>query len=264
MKAKLGPVNLETLWAMGNLANSYRAAGRFDDALRLNEQTYRLMKAKLGPDQRDTLASMDNLAASFRDVGRFDEAFQLDEEALKRMKSKLGPDHSCTLNTMDSLAETCLPVNRPAEAELLTRECLAIRQKTSPDEWTMFNTQSLLGGALLAQKKYAEAEPLLVSGYKGMRDRTAKMPADEKTRLKDAIQRLVQLYEATNRPEKAVEWKAKMGETRQSGNQSESRSAQERHIPDQEVGVSKRGEADVARDEQRRQMKPPFIHGWHR
>ena len=57
------------------------------------------------------------------------------------------------------------------EAESLLRKCLVIREKTQPDLWTTFNTQSLLGGALLGQKKYAEAEPLLLAGYAGMKRR---------------------------------------------------------------------------------------------
>ena len=40
-----------------------------------------------------------------------------------------------------------------------------------PDTWTTFNTKSMLGGALLGQKKYAEAEPLLLKGYAGMKRR---------------------------------------------------------------------------------------------
>jgi eukaryotic-like serine/threonine-protein kinase len=43
----------------------------------------------------------------------------------------------------------------------------AMREKTEPEAWATFRTQSLLGGALLGQKKYAAAEPLLVQGYRG-------------------------------------------------------------------------------------------------
>ena len=52
-----------------------------------------------------------------------------------------------------------------AAAEPLLRESLAISAKQAPDAWFTFNTQALLGGALLGQKKYAEAEPLLLRGY---------------------------------------------------------------------------------------------------
>ena len=40
-----------------------------------------------------------------------------------------------------------------------------------------FHTRSLLGGALLGQKKYADAEPLLTTGYEGMKQREQTMPA---------------------------------------------------------------------------------------
>ena len=46
-----------------------------------------------------------------------------------------------------------------------------------PDDWLTFNARSLLGGSLLGQKKYAEAEPLLLSGYEGMKQREDKIPA---------------------------------------------------------------------------------------
>jgi len=53
-----------------------------------------------------------------------------------------------------------------------------------------------LGGALAGQKKFQEAEPLLVEGYSGMKEREAKMPPAAKTRLSEAIRRLVDLYTA--------------------------------------------------------------------
>jgi hypothetical protein len=43
---------------MHDLAASYIAAGRTQEALKLNEETLQLRKAKLGPDHPDTLSSM--------------------------------------------------------------------------------------------------------------------------------------------------------------------------------------------------------------
>ena len=51
-----------------------------------------------------------------------------------------------------------------------------IREKSQPDLWSTFNKQSLLSGALLGQKKYAEAEPLLLSGDEGMKQRAKTIP----------------------------------------------------------------------------------------
>jgi len=49
----------------------------------------------------------------------------------------------------------------------------------------------------------AEAEPLLLAGYEGMKQRENKIPTIGKPRLKETLQRRVQLYEATP-PEEAA------------------------------------------------------------
>lgn len=101
------------------------------------------------------------------------------------------------------------------EAEPFARECLEIREKKSPDDWLTFNSQSMVGGSLLGQKKYAEAGPFLHSGYEGMKQRENKIPPVGKVRLHESVQRLVQLYEATDRSLKAAEWKIKLAEFNQ-------------------------------------------------
>jgi hypothetical protein len=70
---------------------------------------------------------------------------------------------------------------------------------------------SKLGGALLGQGRYAEAEPLITQGYEGMRARAAKIPPLGKPRLSEAAQRVMQLYQAWGQPEKAAAWKARLG-----------------------------------------------------
>jgi hypothetical protein len=64
----------------------------------------------------------------------------------------------------------------------------------------------MLGGALLGQKKYQDAEPLLLAGYKGMKQRQDKIPPEAKMRLTEAVERLVQLYEKTDRKDEAAKW----------------------------------------------------------
>jgi hypothetical protein len=54
---------------------------------------------------------------------------------------------------------------------------LIIREKKIPDDFFTFNARSMLGGSLLGQKKYAEAEPLLLSAYEGLRQREDRIPA---------------------------------------------------------------------------------------
>jgi hypothetical protein len=64
----------------------------------------------------------------------------------------------------------------------------------------------------MASKHYAEAEPLLIPGYNGLRERQAKIPAANKPRLEKAAERLIRFYEETAQPDKVAEWKQKLGE----------------------------------------------------
>jgi tetratricopeptide (TPR) repeat protein len=110
------------------------------------------------------------------------------------------------------LVRLLLMQERFVEAERVARECLTMNEGMRPDDWATFHSRSLLGGSLLGQEKYAEAEPLLVSGYEGMQQREDKISEVSKPRLKEALQRLVQLYQRTGRPEKASELKATLSE----------------------------------------------------
>jgi hypothetical protein len=70
---------------------------------------------------------------------------------------------------------------------------------------------SLLGRALLGQGRYTEAEPLIVPGYEGMKEREAKIAVPERPSLREAAERVVHLYEAWGQTEQAAAWKAKLG-----------------------------------------------------
>jgi hypothetical protein len=69
---------------------------------------------------------------------------------------------------------------------------------------------SQLGGTLAAQAKYAEAEPLLVKGYEGLKARASKIPAPAKGYLVRSGERLVALYEAWDKKNKAQEWRNRL------------------------------------------------------
>jgi eukaryotic-like serine/threonine-protein kinase len=68
----------------------------------------------------------------------------------------------------------------------------------------------MLGGALLGQKKNAAAEPLLVAGYEGMKRRETTIPPQARDRLTEALVRLIQLYDATARPDEAARWRKEL------------------------------------------------------
>jgi len=135
------------------------------------------------------------------------------EALLHEQLLSLPSEHPAMADVIAQLTTTLLREKKFAEAEPLARECLTIREKKLPNDWRTFNARSLLGGSLLGQEKYAEAEPLLLSGYEGMKQRESQNTASIKLRLEEALQRLVQLYEATGQSGRAAEWKRKLAES---------------------------------------------------
>jgi hypothetical protein len=94
------------------------------------------------------------------------------------------------------------------DAEGVLREGLTLADTNWPADWHTFQLKSLLGASLLGQKRYAEAEPLLLAGYEGKKQRHAEIPAQAKKVVTEALDQLVQLYDAWGKPEKAAKWRA--------------------------------------------------------
>jgi len=89
----------------------------------------------------------------------------------------------------------------------LLREVIEITSGQGYPLWDRFDVQSLLGAALLGQGKYAEAEPLLIAGYEGLKKLSPAIAVE--ANLPEAGQRLVRLYTAWGKPDQAGEWRRK-------------------------------------------------------
>ncbi len=210
MEAKLGPDHPITLRHRNNLACSYVFAGRPSEAVPLFETNHKLMVAKLGPDHPHTINSCDHLIFVYESAKKWEKAEPFLRKILDHYRRK-GPAESPEIaSALASLGKNLLFQGKPAEAEPFLRESLAIREKKLADDPLRYNAMSLLGGALSGQKKYAEAEPLLIQGYEGMKAREAKIPPQGKNNIPNAAERIVSLYEAWDKPEKAAEWKEKL------------------------------------------------------
>jgi eukaryotic-like serine/threonine-protein kinase len=55
---------------------------------------------------------------------------------------------------------------------------------------------------------YKGAEPLLLGGYEGMKKRANAVSPDGRPRLPQAVDRIVELYTATSRPDELKKWQA--------------------------------------------------------
>jgi serine/threonine protein kinase/tetratricopeptide (TPR) repeat protein len=209
-KVRSGPDHPETLTCMNNLAVSYRVAGKFDQALHLFEEALRQLKLKEGPDHAHTLGCMQNLASLYTAMHRYPEAIGLLQELIAVQRRQLPAEHPSLATTLTLLGMNLVRAGQAREAEPVLRECLAFYTKHVPGTWPTFYAQALLGASLLAQQQYADAEPLLLSGYEGMKQREQSIPPDRRLYLREAATWLVQLYEATGQEDKAAAWQKKL------------------------------------------------------
>jgi len=205
-EAKLGDDHPETLRSRNNLALAYQAAGKLELAIPLFATVVPQAIGKLGAAHPNTIRVTQNWIDALEANRQFARAADARQKLLVVERKLLPAEDPRLAGALVQLGQTLLKADRPAEAELVLRESLAIREKKDPDGWSTFNTRSKLGAALLGQKKYTEAEPLLLQGYHGMKQRSAKIPPQGKARLVEALEYLVQMYEAIGKKDEAAKW----------------------------------------------------------
>jgi hypothetical protein len=151
-----------------------------------------------------------DLANLLNHSGRDAEAEPLSRAAPEMFRQRFGPADPRAAGILAPLGLSLIQQSRWSAAEAILRECLAIREEVQPDEWTTFNTRSLLGGSLLGQKEYAEGEPLIVSDYEGLKAREARIPPPGMPRLAEGADRVIRLYEGWGKEDKAAEWRTRL------------------------------------------------------
>jgi tetratricopeptide (TPR) repeat protein len=239
-KAKLGlynPTTIQTAETLGRIY--YYDMGQFEKAIPLYEDVLKYRKAKYGPANPQTLGAMGMLGGAYKDAGRLKEAMAVLEEGaakaawlmrdlldvyalagehrkvidmslkqLAEVRKSKPKDTSTQADLLGRLGRAYLAQKKWSDAELYLREWAAFWAKVPADNWTTFDAQSMLGASLLGQKKYADAEPLLLKGYEGLKEREKSLGPRDAPRLPEAIDRLIELYTATNKPDEAKKWRA--------------------------------------------------------
>ena len=175
--ATLGPDHHGTLVGRGNLAEFYRKVGRLKESIEINEDALKRILATLGPDHPDTLTNRNNLAAAYQDAGRKDEAIALLREVVPSAAKIFGPGHPNTIRCTNRLGGLYEQAGRWADGEALYQSSLPSFEAKAPDHWGTFQARSLRGACLAGLKKYDQAEPLIVSGYEGLKARESRHPA---------------------------------------------------------------------------------------
>jgi tetratricopeptide (TPR) repeat protein len=118
-----------------------------------------------------------------------------------------GENHPMVGIVLNNLANLVQRKGDYDAAESLYREAIAVKRHTFPENhWDIATVKSLLGGCLIAARRYRDAEPLLLESYPPI---AAQFGAAHNRSLV-ALRRIGDLYEAWGKPDQASEWRAKL------------------------------------------------------
>jgi eukaryotic-like serine/threonine-protein kinase len=211
---KYGPEHPHTLSTRNKLAEVYAAAGKLEQTLPLFQQA--AASTEKGRFQHPEAGRIvGNLSDCHERLKQYEQAEVWRRKWLAVVKEKAGAESVAYTAELASLGWNLEQQQKWGEAEIVLRACLPIQLRREADAWTTFHTESLLGGALLAQQKYADAEPLLRQGYQGMKERQSRIPRESQARLTEALERLVRLYDQWGKPDEAAKWRKELEKTKE-------------------------------------------------
>ncbi|HEY0428432.1 MAG TPA: serine/threonine-protein kinase [Pyrinomonadaceae bacterium] len=167
--------------------------GNFNEADAYLKEAETLFRRFLSPTNLWLGDNLRNQAISLYGQARFSEAIGKADETLKIYEESFGThyDHYPTALIIKGLSLT--KTGQTVEGEKLLREAVKIRTESLPKGhfWTAL-ANSALGECLTIQKRYAEAEPLLLESYQDLKN----SQGEQSPRTQLALGRLNELEKA--------------------------------------------------------------------
>ncbi len=205
----LGDSHPSTINARNSLADLQSIRGDYAQAQENYQKAIDGAQHGPGGEHPIALQTLAGLAGLYELEGNLPQAAALYGKVLVTRRRVLGAEHPDTLEDAVDLARTYLKQQKYAEAESLLCQTLPVYEKTAPDAWQRFEGEAILGACLAGQKKYAEAEPILLSAYAGLAKQKNTIPTSDLHNIADAGPRIVNLYRDWGKPDKAAEWQSK-------------------------------------------------------
>lgn len=207
-RAALGADHAETLRSQTNVAEALVVGQNLDRGVPLLEDALSRARATLGPDHDVTLMAAEYLALARRRQGHLDDARTLLASSFEARRRLLGPRHRYTVEDAVDLALVLLEQHDNALAESTARPIVAAGvQPSSP--WFFYQAKSVLGAALAEQKRFDDAERELLEAHEGLTGLGGRIPAQQRPAIGQTVERLVALYHAWGKEDRAAVWTAR-------------------------------------------------------
>ncbi len=162
LAARLGPDDIESIQAQGEIAHAMFMAGKQEDAMALFLRTAEHAERVLGAEDNTAITARHNYAAALRDLGEYAASAEQLRPIVERRTAIFGADHPQTLFARNNLAASLARTGAADEAEQLFRDTYEGRLRTlGPDHPDTAATAMNLANVLLVSGQLDEAEPLV-------------------------------------------------------------------------------------------------------
>ncbi len=177
----------------------------YDRAAAYAEESLAIREALFGPQHSRVATALSTLAIISKTQGDYARAEAQTQRTLDIYIANLGPRHHFSGIMYCNLGDLYYLQQRYAEAEAAYQEGLSILAEVLPaDHWQLAFNRSLFAQVWMAQHRFAEAEPLLMEGYTVLNNQFGASHA----RSREALDRVIQLYEAWGKPAAAEAYRA--------------------------------------------------------
>ncbi len=144
-------------------------------------------------------------------AGRYSEADEKIDRVLQNYRRNSNPKYISFATALSVRGLILSRLGKSDEAEQSLREALTLREANLPAAHFMTAlTRGALGECLTAQKRYAEAESLLLDSFHSLE--RSQGPDNPRTRL--ALERLITLYDKWGKPQTAGEYRRRISEVK--------------------------------------------------
>ncbi len=199
----LGEDHFETLRASSNLGGVLVKLEKYDEAEDVYRRTLAARQRVLGEDHLDMMNSYYGLANFLAERGKLREAERLMRKARAGVQRILGEDNRYYVFTTHGLANVLEEKGEHGAAEALHREALRTAEAVFPaDHPRVSKMRTAYGRCLTMLERFEQAESELLAAYASAK---RALGGEHETTV-TARRRIVELYEAWGKPDKAMEY----------------------------------------------------------
>jgi serine/threonine-protein kinase len=192
---------------VGRLALIVYGQRQLDEAEQLHRRALAIKRKHYGETHMSIAAGLFNLAQVLRVKGDLDGAEAVNREGIEMARRIGGDDHPNVAIYTGHLAVILHAKGDCRRALPLYRDAIASIERTiGADHFRIPQIQRHVGGCLTELGRYAEAEAVLLESYRALDE------ADDMF-TREAAERLVTLYTAWRKPEKAAEFRALLSDS---------------------------------------------------